>query len=82
MLPLPRREEAVAFRSPTASAFAAPRVTPAPVFTAPARPIPSTPPAPEPIVPVARPAQTAIEPEPVFPPRSSAPRPRPSRPPG
>ena len=60
-------EEAVAFRSPTASAFAAPRVTPAPVFTAPARPIPSTPPAPEPIVPVARPAQTAIEPEPVFP---------------
>lgn len=47
-------EEAVAFRSPTASAFAAPRVTPAPVFTAPARPIPSTPPAPEPIVPVAR----------------------------
>ena len=60
-------EEAVAFRSPTASAFAAPRVTPAPVFTAPARPIPSTPPAPEPIVPVARPAQTAIEPEPVIP---------------
>lgn len=47
-------EEAVAFRSPTASAFAAPRVTPAPVFTAPAHPIPSTPPAPEPIVPVAR----------------------------
>ena len=60
-------EEAVAFRSPTASAFAAPRVTPAPVFTASARPIPSTPPAPEPIVPVARPVQTAIEPEPVIP---------------
>lgn len=58
-------EEAVAFRSPTASAFAAPRVTPAPVFTAPARPAPGTPP--EPIVPVAQPAQTAIEPEPVIP---------------
>ena len=60
-------EEAVAFRSPTASAFAAPRVTPPPVFVTPARPIPSTPPAPEPIVPVARPVQTAIEPEPVIP---------------
>ncbi len=47
-------EEAVAFRSPTASAFAAPRVAPPPVFVTPARPIPSTPPAPEPIVPVAR----------------------------
>ena len=45
-------EEAVAFRSPTASAFAAPRVAP---------------PVPEPIVPVARPVQTAIEPEPVIP---------------
>lgn len=30
-------EEAVSFRSPTASAFAAPRVTPPPVFTPPAR---------------------------------------------
>lgn len=60
-------EEAVAFRSPTASAFAAPRVAPPPVFVTPARPIPSAPPAPEPIVPVARPVQTAIEPEPVIP---------------
>ena len=47
-------EEAVAFRSPTASAFAAPRVAPPPVFASPARPIPSAPPA-------------AIEPEPVIP---------------
>lgn len=60
-------EEAVAFRSPTASAFAAPRVAPPPVFVTPARPISSTPPAPEPVVPVAQPAQTAIEPEPVVP---------------
>ena len=60
-------EEAVALRSPTASAFAAPRVAPPPVFVTPARPIPSTPPAPEPVVPVARPVQTAIEPEPVIP---------------
>ena len=60
-------EEAVALRSPTASAFAAPRVAPPPVFVTPARPIPSTPPAPEPVVPVAQPAQTAIEPEPVIP---------------
>ena len=60
-------EEAVAFRSPTASAFAAPRVAPPPVFVTPARPIPSAPPAPESIVPVARPVQTAIEPEPVIP---------------
>ena len=47
-------EEAVAFRSPTASAFAAPRVAPPPVFVTPARPIPSTPPAdiePEPVIP-------------------------------
>lgn len=58
-------EEAVAFRSPTASAFAAPRVAPSPVFVTPARPAPGTPP--EPIVPVARPVQTAIEPEPVIP---------------
>lgn len=56
-------EEAVAFRSPTASAFAAPRVAPPPVFiTTPARPVPSTPP--EPVV---QPAQTAIEQEPVIP---------------
>ena len=60
-------EDAVALRSPTASAFAAPRVTPPPVFVTPARPIPSAPPASEPIVPVARPVQTAIEPEPVIP---------------
>ena len=58
-------EEAVAFRSPTASAFAAPRVAPPPAFVTPARPAPGTPP--EPVVPVAQPAQTAIEPEPVFP---------------
>ena len=57
-------EEAVAFRSPTASAFAAPRVAPPPVLVTPARPIPSTPPAPEPIV---QSVQTAIEPEPVIP---------------
>lgn len=60
-------EEAVAFRSPTASAFAAPRVAPPPMFVTPARPAPGTPPASEPIVPVTRPAQTAIEPEPVIP---------------
>ena len=59
-------EEAVAFRSPTASAFAAPRVAPPPVFiTTPARPAPGT--LPEPVVPVAQPAQTAIEQEPVIP---------------
>ena len=59
-------EEAVAFSSPTASAFAAPRVAPPPVFiTTPARPAPGTPP--EPVVPVAQPAQTAIEQEPVIP---------------
>ena len=56
-------EEAVAFRSPTASAFAAPRVAPPPVFiTTPARPVPGTPP--EPVV---QPVQTAIEPEPAVP---------------
>lgn len=56
-------EEAVAFRSPTASAFAAPRVAPPPVFiTTPARPVLSTPPEP-----VAQPVQTAIEPEPAVP---------------
>ncbi len=58
-------EEAVAFRSPTASAFAAPRVAPPPAFVTPARPAPGTPP--EPVVPVAQPAQTAIEQEPVIP---------------
>ena len=59
-------EEAVAFRSPTASAFAAPRVAPPPAFiTTPARTVPSTPP--EPVAPVAQPAQTAIEQEPVIP---------------
>lgn len=58
-------EEAVAFRSPTASAFAASRVAPPPVFVTPARPAPGTPP--EPVVPVARPVQTAIEPEPIIP---------------
>lgn len=56
-------EEAVAFRSPTASAFAAPRVAQPPVFiTTPARPVPSTPPEP-----AAQPVQTAIEPEPAVP---------------
>lgn len=56
-------EEAVAFRSPTASAFAAPRVAPPPVFIT--TPAPGT--LPEPVVPVAQPAQTAIEQEPVIP---------------
>ena len=55
-------EEAVAFRSPTASAFAAPRVAPPPVFASPAHSVPGTPAAP-----VAPPVQTAIEPEPVIP---------------
>lgn len=54
-------EEAVAFRSPTASAFAAPRVAPPPVFiTTPARPVPSTPPepvAPSPLESAAPPAE-------------------------
>ena len=52
-------EEAVSFRSPTASAFAAPRVTPPPVFPAPARTAPQ-PPVPKPVVQV---VQTALEPE-------------------
>ena len=60
--PVAPAEEAVAFRSPTASAFAAPRVAPPPVFASPARPVPSTPPEP-----VAQPVQTAIEPEPAVP---------------
>lgn len=56
-------EEAVSFRSPTASAFSAPRVTPPPVFT------PSAPAAPQPLRPIAPAApvvqgvQTALEPE-------------------
>ena len=53
-------EEAVSFRSPTASAFSAPRVTPPPVFPAPARTAPQ-PPVPEPVV---QGVQTALEPEP------------------
>lgn len=52
-------EEAVSFRSPTASAFAAPRVTPPPVFTPPARTAPQ-PPMPKPAV---QGVQTAFEPE-------------------
>lgn len=52
-------EEAVSFRSPTASAFSAPRVTPPPVFPAPARTAPQ-PPMPKPVVQV---VQTALEPE-------------------
>ncbi len=53
-------EEAVSFRSPTASAFAAPRVTPPPVFPAPAPAAPQ-PPMPKPGV---QGVQTALEPEP------------------
>ena len=53
-------EEAVAFRSPTASAFSAPRVTPPPVFPAPARTAPQQP-MPKPVV---QGVQTALEPEP------------------
>ena len=55
-------EEAVAFRSPTASAFAAPRVAPPPVFVTPARPIPSTPPAPEPEPVIPSPLERAAPP--------------------
>lgn len=56
-------EEAVSFRSPTASAFSAPRVTPPPVFTpsAPAAPQPPRPIAPA--APVVQTVQTALEPE-------------------
>lgn len=54
-------EEAVSFRSPTASAFAAPRVTPPPVFTPPARTAPAAQPVPKPAV---QGVQTALEPEP------------------
>ena len=56
-------EEAVSFRSPTASAFSAPRVTPPPVFPAPARTAPQ-PPMPKPVV---QGVQTALEPEPETP---------------
>lgn len=48
-------EEALSFRSPTASAFSAPRVTPPPVYAAP--------PMPEPAAPVVQPVQTALGPE-------------------
>ena len=54
-------EEAVSFRSPTASAFSAPRVTPPPVFPAPARTAPAAQPMPKPVV---QGVQTALEPEP------------------
>ena len=53
-------EEALSFRSPTASAFSAPCVTPPPVFPAPARTAPQ-PPMPKPVV---QGVQTALEPEP------------------
>lgn len=53
--PAATAEETAALRSPTASAFAAPRVTPPPVFSAPAHPMPATP--------AAQIVQTAIEPE-------------------
>ena len=53
-------EEALSFRSPTASAFAAPRVTPPPVFTPLARTAPAAQPVPEPVV---QGVQTALEPE-------------------
>lgn len=53
-------EEALSFRSPTASAFAAPCVTPPPVFPAPARTAPQ-PPMPKPVV---QGVQTVLEPEP------------------
>ena len=56
-------EEAVSFRSPTASAFSAPRVTPPPVFPAPAPAAPQ-PPMPKPVV---QGVQTALEPEPETP---------------
>lgn len=54
-------EEAVSFRSPTASAFSAPCVTPPPVFPAPARTAPAAQPMPKPAV---QGVQTALEPEP------------------
>lgn len=56
-------EEAVSFRSPTASAFAAPRVTPPPVFTPPAPAAPQLPRPIAPAAPVVQTVQTALEPE-------------------
>jgi len=56
-------EEAVSFRSPTASAFSAPRVTPPPVFPAPARTAPQPPGPIAPAAPVEQGVQTALEPE-------------------
>lgn len=56
-------EEALSFRSPTASAFAAPRVTPPPVFTPPARTAPQPPRPIAPAAPVEQGVQTALEPE-------------------
>lgn len=60
-------EEAVSFRSPTASAFAAPRVTPPPVFPAPAPAAPQPPGPIAPAAPVVQTVQTALEPEPETP---------------
>ena len=60
-------EEAVSFRSPTASAFSAPRVTPPPVFPAPARTAPQPPRPIAPAAPVVQGVQTALEPEPAEP---------------
>lgn len=60
-------EEAVSFRSPTASAFAAPRVTPPPVFPAPAPAAPQPPRPIAPAAPVVQTVQTALEPGPETP---------------
>lgn len=60
-------EEAVSFRSPTASAFAAPRVTPPPVFTPPEPAAPQPPGPIAPAAPVVQSVQTALEPEPETP---------------
>ena len=57
-------EEAVSFRSPTAAAFSAPRVTPPPVFTPPAPAAPQPPRPIAPAAPVVQGVQTALEPEP------------------
>lgn len=56
-------EEAVSFRSPTASVFSAPRVTPPPVFTPPAPAAPQLPRPIAPAAPVVQTVQTALEPE-------------------
>lgn len=56
-------EEALSFRSPTASAFSAPRVTPPPVFTPPAPAAPQPPGPIAPVAPVVQGVQTALEPE-------------------